>query len=214
MRMPKEEVIKANPGIPCPPKSKWGLIAWTFYRVAGVDVGPLCCWCFFLDKDGKHLDLDNEGGQWIPVEVNGLGVPFTLGSQEATGASLKQIASVGYPAFLAISFLHCKNVTQIEHIPNKKKSAYHRRFSGHPLTKYYTLEIDPMKKVLHEEGQIESLGLKKALHICRGHFANYTEGKGLFGKYHGQFWIPQHVKGSASQGIVEKDYSVKAPHAS
>ena len=80
-----------------------------------------------------------------------------------------------------------------------------------PLSRYYTLNIEPMKKVLREEGKVESHGLKHALSVCRGHFANYTEGKGLFGKYHGQFWIPQHVRGSANQGVVTKDYAVNAP---
>ena len=36
-----------------------------------------------------------------------------------------------------------------------------------PLSRYYTLNIEPMKKVLREEGQVESHGLKHALSVCR-----------------------------------------------
>ena len=31
-------------------------------------------------------------------------------------------------------------------------------------------------------------GLKRALHICRGHFKDYREGRGLFAKTHGIWW--------------------------
>ena len=116
-----------------------------------------------------------------------------------------------FPFLFAFSLANCKNVTtSLVHPPEKLSRAYQRRH-GMPLSRYYTLNIEPMKKVLREEGKAESHGLKHALSVCRGHFVNYTEGKGLFGKYHGQFWIPQHVRGSASHGVVTKDYAVSAP---
>ena len=40
---------------------------------------------------------------------------------------------------------------------------------------------------LEREGDIQHIGLKRALHICRGHFKDYTIGKGLFGKVRGCF---------------------------
>jgi hypothetical protein len=40
-----------------------------------------------------------------------------------------------------------------------------------------------MRKVLATEGGISQNGLKKARHICRGHFSEYSEEKPLFGKY-------------------------------
>jgi hypothetical protein len=47
-----------------------------------------------------------------------------------------------------------------------------------------------------------------ALHLCRGHFANYKDGKGLFGKYHGVYWMPPTLKGSSAYGKVNKEYQV------
>jgi hypothetical protein len=117
------------------------------------------------------------------------------------------------PIYVALSFLHCKNVVRIEHVPDRalvKRS----RERGNPLPlKYHTLEIEPMKQVLRTEGQIEKVGLERALHICRGHFAHYAEdGPGLFGKgLHGDFWIPQHVRGTEKRGVVISDYNVNAP---
>jgi hypothetical protein len=69
-----------------------------------------------------------------------------------------------------------------------------------------------MKAILQKTAQENHTGLKRALHICRGHFAHY-EDKGLFGKYKGRFWIPQHVRGSIETGAALKDYQVNAPVA-
>lgn len=115
-------------------------------------------------------------------------------------------------ALYAIQFMHCKNVKLVENVSSVKLSRQNRRQMERkqqpPPQKYYTLKIEPMKEVLRKEGNIEHNGLKKALHICRGHFRNYKEGKGLFGKYHGQYWIPMHVKGNIENGEIIKDYKV------
>lgn len=114
--------------------------------------------------------------------------------------------------FTAIMFMNCKNISLIEVDPNqrlKQSVVKHMNKKGmKPLTKYYTLDIDPMKHVLRKEGCIEKNGVKKAFHVCRGHFKKY-EGKGLFGKYPGTYWIPQHMKGSNLEGAIVKDYNIK-----
>jgi hypothetical protein len=127
---------------------------------------------------------------------------------------LRQVVQTGLcPMHLALMFCHCKNVVRVEHAPDPalvKRS----RERGNPVPlKYHTLEIEPMKQVLRTEGQIEKVGLERALHICRGHFAHYGEdGPGLFGKgLHGDFWIPQHVRGTEKRGVVISDYNVNAP---
>lgn len=115
------------------------------------------------------------------------------------------------PCFLALSFMHCRNVsTQLEQ-PPPKLSKIHERRAGRPLLKYHVLQIDHMKQVLEREGHASSLGLKQALHICRGHFKHYgRDGKGLlFGKIAATVWVPMHARGSAEEGIVVKDYDVK-----
>lgn len=121
------------------------------------------------------------------------------------------------PSMLTLSFLHCKNVTVERkpgmHATRQARREAQRRGDADPVS-FHVLNIEPMKKVLATEGDVGHNGLKKALHICRGHFANYGEqyGKGkLFGKYEGQFWVPSHVRGDIDAGIADKDYAVKAP---
>lgn len=118
-------------------------------------------------------------------------------------------AMVLYPALLAICFMHCKNVTRIPHGPHLGSKAKRERHA--PRIRYHTLVIEPMKKILREEGQSEKTGLKMALHICRGHFKDFREGKGLFGKFKDIYWWDSQVRGSLSEGIVTKDYQVDAP---
>jgi len=109
---------------------------------------------------------------------------------------------------IASSFMSCKNVQLVERQSPRHERRQREREKKPPLTKYYTLNIEPMKKILRVEGKSEEVGLKKAMHICRGHFAYYTPDKPLFGKLSGRFWIPAHVRGSKDLGEIKKDYRV------
>jgi hypothetical protein len=110
---------------------------------------------------------------------------------------------------LGISFCHCKNVVRQEQVADRGER-WHRR-TGIPTIKQYTLEIGPMRETLRREGRSEEVGIGRALHICRGHFANYTPDHPLFGKYVGTFWRPDHVRGKKEHGEVIKDYAVRTP---
>jgi hypothetical protein len=111
------------------------------------------------------------------------------------------------PLLFAISLMHCKNVTLREERPNAKLSNAGERRGHPPLLCYHVLEVEPMKRILKVEGGAESSGLKHALHICRGHFKDYRQ-SGLFGRHKGVFWWDMAARGSAEQGIVDKDYRI------
>lgn len=125
------------------------------------------------------------------------------------GEAFSGLSTLWFPALLAISFCHCKNVAIT---PETKPAALKKRQleRGKPSVTFKVLQISPMQKILRNAGAAEANGLKRALHICRGHFANY-ETKGLFGKYLGRFWVPQHVRGTLDAGAVVKDYAVNMP---
>lgn len=119
-----------------------------------------------------------------------------------------QIAPQLLPFYLAISFMHCKNVSRREETPPPALSKAHQRRYGAPLQRFTVLDIDPMRQVLKSEGGAESTGLVKALHICRGHFKTYSE-RPLFGRIKGTFWWPSSVRGTIAAGVVAKTYDVK-----
>lgn len=116
-----------------------------------------------------------------------------------------------FPGLLGLSFMHCRNVRMTEERPPEKLSRKYQKRTGRPLLKYHILHIDHMKQVLEREGNVSTHGLKRALHICRGHFKHYgQDGKGLlFGKYTATIWTPMHTRGAKEEGVVVKDYDVK-----
>jgi hypothetical protein len=120
-----------------------------------------------------------------------------------TGSS----GSMSFPMLLALSFMNCKNVAVSDNEP-RPLTPREERAGQRPWVRFKTLDIGPMRTVLRTEGDSDTVGLKRALHVCRGHFATYSEERPLFGKYAGRFWIPNHVRGSAASGTVVKDYRV------
>jgi len=113
---------------------------------------------------------------------------------------LKCFISFYHPTLLAVCFLHCKNVKIVEETVDKPLAKKYRERTGIQPTPYKTLVIEPLKQILRTEGRSGEVGIQRAMHICRGHFADYTDGKGLFGKYHGRFWIPATVRGTKRGG--------------
>jgi hypothetical protein len=156
------------------------------------------CHSLVVDFDGKLL------------EVRALKSPF-LSEREYReiqhGVKQRNMSSCMFTALFAICFCHCKNITvEVEKISRQVHRATER--AKEPVFTFKTINIHPAKKVMTEEGHVESQGLKRALHICRAHFAHYTQEHPLFGKYTGTFYKPMHVRGSSEKGMVIKDYTV------
>jgi hypothetical protein len=115
------------------------------------------------------------------------------------------------PLFMAINLLHCKNVELIEETPPPKLSKSHEKKYGIPLVTYKTLKVNSMRREYENDERPSNPGILKSLHICRGHFKDYRNGGGLFGKLEGLYWWDQHIRGDAKKGVVIKDYDVQAP---
>jgi hypothetical protein len=145
-----------------------------------------------IDKDGRCLHHFYVATLMSLPELKGMG---------RTINTMLHILGLGF------SFCHCKNVTKSEETITSNPRAV-KREGAPPTQTYYVLNIMPMKEVLRKQGSTETSGLQRALHICRGHFATYSEDAPLFGKYAGGFWIPYHVRGNPEKGQVIKDYAV------
>lgn len=186
-------------------RSRWLMQTKLFVEYAKRRVaGPIVDLCLLVDGAGKMVNRDAD------TEKPNLLLDKTTTELEDV-VKIEGVVSSLAPAFLGISFTHCKNVERVLNEPSPKVDAKHRRRHGRGLTRYYTLHIGPMKEVLRREGHADEQGLKRALHICRGHFATYSDDKPLFGKYVGTFWKPMHVRGKKEVGEVIKDYQVHPP---
>jgi hypothetical protein len=123
---------------------------------------------------------------------------------------IRNIITFFHPTLLAISFLHCKNVRLDEnHVPKPLAKKFKERHGVEPCG-YKTLVIEPLKAILRSEGgHGKGNGLAKAMHICRGHFRDYREGRGLFGKYHQLVWTPSVVRGTKGKQAPPREIEVK-----
>ena len=166
-------------------------------------------------QDGKPLATGTV--KFFAVNESGriISGPYTImgGSTDGFQHTPNDIAStydlILIPALLALSFMHCSNVTVQPHDPDPIINRLRKKNGKKPFIRYHTINIEPMRKVLRDEGGADTHGLKKALHICRGHFATYTTS--FLGRTLDKpltIWKPAHVRGSAKEGIVLSDYNV------
>jgi hypothetical protein len=185
----------------CLPEARWVLFCspWSSLNVRPVCGAPVWLgYCGFVFVSAE--------GRWLTSFATGLTLRFV-----ASQAGEEGIWSPFHILGLGISFCHCKNVRRVEAEADAGER-WHRR-THVPRVKFYTLEINPMREVLRREGRCDEVGIGRALHICRGHFATYSPEHPLFGKYVGTFWRPDHVRGSAGAGEVHKRYQVGGTHA-
>lgn len=124
------------------------------------------------------------------------------------GAPGQILVHLAQTSLMTLCFMHCKNVVVNTHTPPRPLQKKHEKRYGVPLVCHRTLEITPMKQVLRHEGGSEQVGLRRALHICRGHFKDYRT-HGLFGKLKDIYWWDSMARGSAAEGVVDKDYRVR-----
>jgi hypothetical protein len=196
-------------GIPIDENSKWIFLCEDFMQVSGQGanakrsrtsvVGPNHRMVYVIDKSGDvywhRFTYFNE--KWSEKD--------TLNENEY---SIQR----GYmlPILFALTFLNCRNVVHEECAPSKRFSRAHERRTGAPLTTYKVIKINLNEsQVIRDRPDGEHQGGTMPLHICRGHFRQYTEDKPLFGNYVGPVWIPMHARGRASAGEIVKDYELE-----
>lgn len=150
----------------------------------------------------------------IPIDPEGRAIGegvcrLVVGIAGMEDEDLSNVSGLDLPLGFAISLCHCKRGVSID----ADQTQYPVRVKGgNPVAsfRFRTLHITQLRKEMAGEGSGRQ-GICRALHLCRGHFADYRKGSGLFGKYHGLFWVPLHLRGSQSRGVVEKDYDVGVP---
>lgn len=183
-----------------PPGTKW--ILWCelyidFGKRGVTCEGPHGSIFLCVDADGAIL-----GQPWMQSFIEDASDPYMVDVMQS-------IISWLYPAFLAISFLHCKNVTVADNVVPAPLAKKYRDRHGIAPTGYKTLVIEPLKQILRHEGKSHEVGIQKAMHICRGHFKDYREGRGLFGKYKMLVWHPSIVRGTKGEKAPPREIEVK-----
>jgi hypothetical protein len=189
-------VAESWQGEDVPDNVKWILAAeiFTDYDCRSKPIeGPAGTWLFMVDKDGALVGTPHMQCYADPRHNDVLSGCLTL----------------LHPALLAVSFLHCKNVKVVDQeTPAPLAKKYHARTGIWP-TAFHTLEIEPLKQILKTQGNATANGLAKAMHICRGHFKDYREGRGLFGKYKQLVWQPSVIRGTKGKEAAPREVRIK-----
>jgi hypothetical protein len=182
---------------------------------------------FPIKADGSFMRIESQ----TPAGRCGIVMPWTLNPEvfvikdeerivaSSSPEQLNALRSMfqvcwAYPAMLALSFCHCKNLKPREETISPALQKARKRRGRFPVSRYYTLDIGPMKKVIEQakrDGNITDL--RSALHMVRGHFKTYTEDAPLFGSQTGTYWWGMHARGDAAHGTIKKDYEVRPPAA-
>lgn len=165
------------------------------------------------DQSGKHdpvnsdLDLATVTREQVVAEHERL-VRIVGGLDrmaEETAACMACVATqylLGY----AIGLMGCKNITTPVASDGDRRANPGLPRSG---VRYRILKVAPLAR-RRGSSMSDDAGeaLPLALHGVRGHFADYRDGRGLFGKHRGLYYISPHLRGKAEAGEVVKDYSV------
>lgn len=167
-------------------------------------------------SSGKTFDEIEKG------QRDGLIPKPYMGKQPSHASEGDQLDALIHPMLTALlmglTLAHCKNVELVSQEPPDKLSNRAMKHYGKHLIKYHILKVNPLRTVVHVDGGEDNPEKSKESHskpltIFRGHFKDFRDGKGLFGKYKEIYWWDQHVRGNEENGVVIKDYAVTEPVA-
>jgi len=107
-----------------------------------------------------------------------------------------------------INLVNCSNIECIKKDPPPKLNKARVRRGKLPLCSYKTLVINSNKFINRKDPNKIPIHNNR-IHLCRGHFKQFTPDKPLFGKYSGLYWWQPCVRGNNKDGIVIKRYEYK-----
>lgn len=186
--------------------ARWALVILAYVEAGHTRVEGRFTYRVGLDEDGRVCESPQSVSDSKRKDKPLIGMS---GFSRVEDDEVKYGQALLNPLFFALSLMHCKNVVAETVTPATRLSQAHERRTGQPLLRYHVLNVDPFREVARSQG-VGTSGIKKALHICRGHFATYTTDKPLFGRLTGTFWKPQHLRGNIAEGAVAKDYRITA----
>jgi hypothetical protein len=126
--------------------------------------------------------------QWFPSD-------FTESEiKSERNAKLWVNASATIP-FLAMYLLSCKNIKADRVKPSRQSRRLAQRKGDDSSREYRIVVKVPGNKSFTIAGPRRKGDPVISPHMVRGHFAEYSTDKPLFGKYVGRFWKPAHVRG-------------------
>lgn len=163
----------------------------------------------FLRDDGTIILTRDGNFGMIGIESQGEEYDIAKHDRETYQRVYTMAAELVSIVLFTFSMLNVKNVVRVEHKADRKLQERRKKRGQLPLVKYYTLEVEvPGKRAIGSSPANASETSSRPLHLVRGHLADYRDGKGLFGKHKGVYYIPSHMRGDIDNGVIKKRYRV------
>lgn len=186
---------------------KWSVHAIWLYQCTMCDEVhiPDIIWTLNLDEFGRWANTD------IPYYRFGQKNPFTNIPAKISDEELYEESMHILPALFAIGLMHAKNTSLVDTEQPPKLSKKFEKKNRRPLTSYKTIHVKPMSQVKVAADIEGDKSISARLHIARGHFKDYRQGGGLFGRYRDIFWWDSQIRGNPERGEIHSSYSVEPP---
>lgn len=186
-------------------------------------IGPIAHIYFFLDHDFRMMHVidrdDFDDGNPLTTTDDAVGKPIMgirplvmLDAYKNTPLLLFEFYLLALAVFVRTCSL--MNASNVKYIPSgtTNSTASIARTTRDRLSKisYHVLRLKVGTRLVPIEPHLPSGPRHSPLTIVRGHFKDFST-SGLFGKYKGQkyshIWCPSFVRGTASDGVVARDYT-------
>lgn len=179
-----------------------------FIQRAGGDIGtwPMFVWATgdggeLVEIDGLREDARTKTGACVFA-----GDYYSKLSDDHKDSLTYLSERMTHPVLFSLSLLHCKNVVQRDAVQDPALVKARARRGLWSRSGFKVIEIRPMGRRSHGSAKEQSVGRRTT--IRRGHFKNYKEGAGLFGKLHGLYWWDQFIEGDPDQAAYKFNRSM------
>lgn len=157
-----------------------------------------------LDMDGNYLESAYANQYpFTAIPANRTRIAWPEGAAEMP---IEEMLSELNVAWLAVSLMHCRNVTTEGAQAQSRRSAKKKGRRCKAGIDYHTIVL-PGSNSGGTPGECADV---MAMHRARGHFKTYTAEAPLMGKHVGTYWWGWQVRGNKKNGTIVTDYKVGA----
>jgi len=186
-------ILEKNATTVCAEECKM-IISHLYCERNGMAYGPLGQLAILVGSDGRHID-------------SRYGAFTLMINEDQTRQNLNSLMFILCHCLLR---MNCAN-TSLQ--PTEPARTHRRPQRKEPRVVWHEIKIDSVPKISREKKEKDNSDSECSeirSHWVRGHYADYTKGKGLFGRAELKkvFWMPEHQRGSEEVGKVVADYTI------